>query len=390
MKVAGLFAGIGGLEQGLTEAGHTTSLLCEIWDPARAVLSARMPDVPCVKDVRELLELPDEVELLVGGFPCQDLSQAGLTAGIGGARSGLVAEVFRLLDKRRVPWVVLENVSFMLQLGGGRATSMLVEAFEERGYRWAYRVVNTLSFLPQRRERVLFVATTSDTDPASVLLVDEVEPLLASTNLDAYAHGFYWTEGIRGLGWAADAIPTLKNGSTVGIASPPAILLPSGEVVTPDIRDAERLQGFPADWTKPPDQIGRASPRWSLVGNAVSVPVAKWLGKRLASPSNYQADRDRRLPENGRWPKAARFDGALRYAVAINAFPDLSKRPNLVDFLQYEGKLLSARATRGFLLRTERAKLRFPDGFLDRLRKHLRRMEMLEGPNYAGFSVAAE
>ncbi len=136
MKVAGLFAGIGGLERGLAAAGHETSLLCEIWEPARAVLAARMPDVPCKTDVRDLKSLPKEVELLVGGFPCQDLSQAGLTAGIGGARSGLVGEVFRLLDKRRVPWVVLENVSFMLQLDKGSGMRTLIEAFEERGYRW--------------------------------------------------------------------------------------------------------------------------------------------------------------------------------------------------------------------------------------------------------------
>jgi len=106
-----------------------------------------------LRDVRDLKALPREVELIAGGFPCQDLSQAGQTLGIGGSRSGLVGEIFRLLDRRRVPWVVLENVSFMLQLDKGSGMRTLVEAFEERGYRWAYRVVNSLSFLPQRRER---------------------------------------------------------------------------------------------------------------------------------------------------------------------------------------------------------------------------------------------
>ena len=67
---------------------------------------------------------------------------------------------------------MLENVSFMLQLHGGRAMKLLVEAFEERGYRWAYRVVNSQSFVPQRRERVLFVATKTEIDPASVLLTE--------------------------------------------------------------------------------------------------------------------------------------------------------------------------------------------------------------------------
>ena len=390
MKVAGLFAGIGGLERGLAATGHETSLLCEIWDPARAVLAAQMANVPCERDVRALKMLPNEVELLVGGFPCQDLSQAGLTAGIGGARSGLVGHVFRLLDERRVPWVVLENVSFMLQLDRGRAMRILIEAFEERGYRWAYRVVNSLSFLPQRRERVLFVATTTDLDPASVILGDEANPELAPTDLDARAHGFYWTEGVRGLGWAPDAIPTLKNGSTVGIASPPAILLPSGEVITPDIRDAERFQGFPEDWTKPAEEVGRASLRWSLVGNAVSVPVAEWLGHRLASPASYEAGRDSELPANGRWPKAARFDGDRRRAVSINGYPRWDVRPTLTDFLLHGGKPLSARATRGFLSRTERATLRFAEGFQDRLRIHLQRMEALTPPSDQELAIAAE
>ncbi|WP_339032180.1 DNA (cytosine-5-)-methyltransferase [Bradyrhizobium symbiodeficiens] len=390
MKVAGLFAGIGGLERGLAAAGHEPSLLCEIWEPARAVLAARMPDVPCKRDVRELRSLPRETELLTGGFPCQDLSQAGRTAGIGGARSGLVGEIFRLLDRRRVPWVVLENVSFMLQLDKGSGMRTLVEAFEELGYRWAYRVVNSLSFLPQRRERVLFVATTTEVDPASVVLTDEAEPALASTDLNARAHGFYWTEGVRGLGWAPDSIPTLKNGSTVGIASPPAILLPSGDVITPDVRDAERLQGFPENWTSPAEEVSRTSIRWSLVGNAVTVPVAKWLGSRLARPGVYELGRDCELPLNGRWPKAARFDGRRRHAVHINAYPKWEKRSSLTTFLRYDGKPLSVRATRGFLLRTERAKLRFADGFQDRLREHLARMELHANSSNGNFAVAAE
>lgn len=390
MKVAGLFAGIGGLESGLAKAGHATSLLCEIWEPARVVLAQKLTDVPCARDVRELKALPSEVDLLAGGFPCQDLSQAGRTAGIGGTRSGLVGEVFRLLDNRRIPWVVLENVSFMLQLDKGEAMRFLVEAFEERGYRWAYRVVNSQAFLPQRRERVFFVATTTDIDPASVLLADEAEPQLAATDLDARAHGFYWTEGVRGLGWAPDAIPTLKNGSTIGIASPPAILLPNGRVVTPDIRDAERLQGFPADWTKIAETVGRSSLRWSLVGNAVSVPVAEWLGRRLASPGDYDGGRDGDLPGSGRWPKAARFDGRRRRAVSINPYPEWKPRAPLASFLMHDGKPLSVRATKGFLSRTERATLRFADGFQDRLRGHLRRMERLQDAHVSGFAIAAE
>ena len=183
--------------------------------------------------------------------------------------------------------------------------------------------------------------------------------------------GFYWTEGIRGLGWAEDAIPTLKNGSTIGIPSPPAILLPDGQVVTPDIRDAERLQGFEENWTLSAVEGFRPSVRWSLVGNAVSTPVARWLGEKLSEPGQYDIARDRTLRGSGSWPSAARFDGRVRRAVEISAFPVWNARPALANFLRYPGKPLSIRATKGFLERTERSSLRFVEGFQDRVRAHL-------------------
>src|SRR5215207_343446 len=144
LDVAGLFAGIGGIELGLERAGHKSKLLCEIDPGACSVLGSRFPNVPLARDVREIAALP-RVDLLTGGFPCQDLSQAGRTAGIGGRNSGLVGHVFRLLDeKKRAPrWLMLENVSFMLHLDRGRAMRHLIDELEERGFSWAYRVVDT-------------------------------------------------------------------------------------------------------------------------------------------------------------------------------------------------------------------------------------------------------
>ncbi len=375
MFITALFAGIGGMELGLHQAGHRTITTCEIWEPAVEVLAHRFPLVTNHLDVAAISSLPAKTELLTGGFPCQDLSQAGMTAGIEGRKSGLVGHVFRLLDQRPVPVVVLENVSFMLQLDKGAAMNRLVDAFEERGYRWAYRTINSLAFLPQRRERVFFVASRCDLDPAGVLFADEAKPPECKTTLDTHAHGFYWTEGTRGLGWAPDAVPTLKNGSTVGIPSPPAILLPDGRVIKPDIRDAERLQGFDADWTiSAPERL-----RWSLVGNAVSVPVANWLGKRLKKPGRHDAGRDLEWPSKpGSFPRAARFDGTRRSAVDISSFPVWKKREPLEQFLRYAGTPLSVRATAGFLSRAEASSLRFVPGFLDRIRAHLELMRREE------------
>lgn len=377
MKIAGLFAGIGGLELGLHRAGHETMILSEIWQPASAVLEHRFKGVPNVGDISNLKSLPSDIELMTAGFPCQDLSQAGKTAGIKGKKSGLVTHVFRLIDRSRPKWVLLENVSFMLRLDGGSAMTRLVSEFERRGYRWAYRVVNSLSFLPHRRARVFFLASIEG-DPADVLLVDDAKPTNQPFSIQSHAHGFYWTEGTRGLGWGPDCVPTLKNGSTVGIPSPPAILMTNGEIVTPDIRDAERLQGLPADWTKPAEKVARASFRWSLIGNAVSKPVAAWIGQRLEVPGTYDPARDSGIVVRGNWPKAARSDGKLVREVVISEYPKWAKRQGLQDFLRYEPNLLSARATAGFLSRIEKSSLRFVPGFKERVRAHLDHVRALD------------
>lgn len=377
MKIAGLFAGTGSLEAGLHEAGHETVVFSELWEPASIVLARRFCGVPNAGDIANLKSLPTEIDLVTAGFPCQDLSQAGKTAGIRGKKSGLVTHVFRLIDHSRPNWVLLENVSFMLRLDGGSAMSRLATEFEDRGYRWAYRVINSLGFVPHRRERVFFLASLV-ADPADVLLVDEVCPVRPSTSLDTHAHGFYWTEGTRGLGWGQDCIPTLKNGSTIGIPAPPAILLTNGVIVTPDIRDAERFQGLPPDWTKPAEAVARPSVRWSLAGNAVTRPVTSWIGSRLMAPSEYEKSRDGRVLNRGDWPRAARFDGAHRREVHISAFPKWRKRKPLQNFLRYPSNLLSARATAGFLSRIEKSSLRFVPGFKERVRSHLDHVRRLD------------
>ncbi len=378
LRVAGLFAGIGGIERGLDMAGHSTSLFCENDPSAQAVLAAKFgSDIPLHSDVKGLKEIPRDIDLVTAGFPCQDLSQAGLTAGINGARSGLIDEVFRLLrGKHEVPWILLENVPFMLQLSKGAPLEHIVTALEKLGYDWAYRVVDTRSTgLPQRRQRV-FLLASKEGDPRDVILSEDAGAP-QDPDRDSWRNtscGFYWTEGLRGLGWAYNAIPTLKAGSSVGIPSPPAIILKSGEIVTPDIVDAERFQGFPVDWTKPAVRVSRASYRWRLVGNAVSVPVAKWIGSRLMNPGRYDAEGDVELHRSGSWPMAAWSIGGRRYVAEVSAFPVAYKRKDLETFFVRDTKLLSEKATAGFLGRIKRAKLRFPPGFEELIEAHLERI----------------
>jgi DNA (cytosine-5)-methyltransferase 1 len=378
LRVAGLFAGVGGIELGLHQAGHTPVLMCEIDPGAQRVLEQQFPGVRVAKDIRDLRALPS-VDLLTAGFPCQDLSQAGQTAGIRGKQSGLVEHIFRLLGSRKngPRWLLIENVSFMLQLDRGKAMRYLVDELEARGFTWAYRVVDTRAFgLPQRRQRVILLASRTE-DPRHVLLADDAGEEERPFFPDLLC-GFYWTEGNRGLGWAVDAVPTLKGGSTIGIPSPPAIWDPfEGTITTPEIRDAERLQGFDPDWTLPALE-GRGvkrGHRWKLVGNAVSVPVARWIGERLTRPGKFKAPAGRLLPRGVTWPRAAWGHGGNVFPADVSMWPVCWTRPHLSDFLSFPRVPLSARAAGGFLGRARSSTLTFEPGFLDAVAGHVERMQ---------------
>lgn len=375
LTCVGLFAGIGGIELGLSRAGYRTKMICEIDPGAREVLERRF-DMDVEPDVRKLRAFP-KVDLIAAGFPCQDLSQAGRTAGIVGKQSRLIGEVFKRLRSRAngPRWLLLENVPFMLQLQRGKAMRYLVDELEALGFIWAYRVVNARAFgIPQRRQRVLLLASRSE-DPRPALFgcdAGEDSPAFSRSRLC----GFYWTEGLRGLGWAIDAVPTLKGGSTIGIPSPPAIWdALDGSITTPDIRDAERLQGFEENWTAPAAEASgvRHTHRWKLVGNAVSVPVAEWIGRRLVDPGG-EAPAGIPLKRGLAWPRAAWGHKEKVYAVDISTFPVREQAPTLREFLRFPRAPLSQRAANGFLSRALLSGLKFEDGFLEDVRRHVERM----------------
>ncbi|MGW1087753.1 DNA cytosine methyltransferase [Streptomyces sp. NPDC002596] len=376
LRVAGLFAGIGGLELGFQALGARTELLCEFWGPAQTVLREKFPGVPMHEDVRTLTGLPD-VDVVTAGFPCTDLSQAGRQAGIEGENSGLIKHLFDLLSDSSPRWVVIENVRNMLALDKGKAMAFLVSELERLGYRWAYRVVDSrFTGIPQRRQRVLMVASKDD-DPADALLsLDAGEP--EPTRYSADAFGFYWTEGNTGIGWAEDAIPTLKGGSSMGISSAPAIWIPHQEVgnaiITPHISDGEALQGFERGWTGAVN--GRVGHRWKLVGNAVTVGVSKWLAEQLVAPQTYDRSSDIDCAGAARWPLAAWGYQGKRWASNVSMWPIHQSHSHLLDVVDVtQAHPLSLRATKGFRTRLEASRLRYSPDFMDALRLHEKHME---------------
>ncbi|MGW4902824.1 DNA cytosine methyltransferase [Streptomyces albidoflavus] len=377
-SVAGLFAGIGGLELGLHRAGFKTELLCEWAPPAKAVLLDQFPGVEFHDDVQDLPALPD-VDVVTAGFPCTDLSQAGRTAGIHGEQSGLVKHLFKLLADCSPKWVVIENVRNMLSLDRGQAMEYLVAEFERLGYRWAYRLVDSrFTGVPQRRQRVIVVASQTE-DPRTILFSDDTKEIPDSEYADN-AFGFYWTEGNTGLGWAKDALPTLKGGSGLGIPSPPALWIrdaPIGRsIVTPSITDAEALQGFPREWTAAARQEkGRQGHRWKLVGNAVTVGVAEWVGRRLQNPGHYDETGQVMLPAGMRWPTAAWGERGERWEVPYGLWPERHSYQHLLDLTERDSlQPLSLRATAGFYGRLQKSRLRFNKDFGAALAHHIAHM----------------
>jgi len=155
LRVCSLFSGIGGLDLGLERAGMKVVSQCEIDPYCRRVLAKHWPDVLCHDDVttREFVE--GEADVVCGGFPCQDVSNAGKRAGLSAPRSGLYRELVRAIRMVRPKYAVLENVAALL--GGGLDT--VLGDLAEVGYGAAWDCLPA-SYVgaPHIRDRVFIVA----------------------------------------------------------------------------------------------------------------------------------------------------------------------------------------------------------------------------------------
>lgn len=370
-----LFSGIAGVELGLQKSGAADLVaFCESWASAQDVLRARFPGTAIDEDVTALEDLRG-AELVTAGFPCTDISQAGRTLGLDGLQSVLVLKVLDLVKTQRSDWLLLENVPNMLHLSRGRTMARIVEELESAGYSWAYRTVDSrFTGLAQRRRRVIILASLVQ-DPGAVLLAEDSGPLAEPRAPKAF--GFSWTEGNRGVGWAVGAVPTLKGGSTVRVASPPAVWLPfaktGNQIVRPSIEAVEVLQGFEACWTEAaPDRD-----RWKLVGNAVSTRVAAWVGERLVARDQDQDEiwTEDLLDDKAPWPSAARGGNGKRWRALVSEFPRKARgvdRQDLGRLLEDYGSVpLSYRATKGFRDRLFRSSLNYLPEFGQALDDHV-------------------
>lgn len=216
MKIGSLFTGVGGFDLGFERAGHEVVWQVEFDKRAQSVLRRHWPQVELYSDVREVggrgfrsghgrregrverdekHDTPDgnlrrssdcenegatsnnilsPVDLICGGFPCQDLSLAGHRKGLAGDRSGLWTEFHRIIGELAPTWVLIENVLGLLSSNDGADMRVVLRGLEELGYGWNYRVLDSQYFgVPQRRRRVFIVGNIGGYCPPEILLEPE-------------------------------------------------------------------------------------------------------------------------------------------------------------------------------------------------------------------------
>ena len=292
-------------------------------------------------------ELPDGIEFVCGGPPCQSFSVAGLRKGLDDPRGNLSLEYLAFVERASPRWLLLENVPGILSSNGGRDFGAILGALAELGYGFAYCVLDAQNFgVPQRRRRVFIVGHSGGCwqRPASVLFNSEslqgnpekgrkarkantraVRGGVEGENTITEPMTAKWAKGLGGP--SGDECQNLTLGRShwddpPGGAHPPLVQSHSTqdarikETSTPSLhakagtgggnlplvsnqqqvrrltpRECERLQGFPDDYTmipyrgKPADKCPDG-PRYKALGNSWAVPVVRWIGQRIMEVDN--------------------------------------------------------------------------------------------------------
>jgi len=289
MRFVSLFAGVGGFDLGFDRAGMECVGQVEVDVRRSEILAEHWPDVLRYGDIQNVdgREFGD-VDVVCGGFPCQDLSRAGRGAGLAGGQSGLWWEFARVIEGARPEWVVVENVSTLLSSNGGRDMGAVIGSLGEMGYGFCWRVFDSQWFgVAQRRKRVFIVGRAGGgSGPGEVLL--EPEGLQRDFVPSGEAQTGSAGSSTRSPGPSGEPVsvhtdqnpvtavglsPALTRQETASVA-----VLVDGRFRKLTPLEYERLQGFPDGWTA---SLSRRQ-RYMALGDAATVPVVEWIGCRLA------------------------------------------------------------------------------------------------------------
>lgn len=306
MNYVGLFEGISGFGLAFKRAGANILAVCEIDKTCQSVLRRHHPEAEIHSDVKAITRetfAGRTIDVLAGGFPCQDLSVAGQRKGLAGERSGLWFEFIRIIGDHKPRWVVIENVpgllsgcgcfscqaigkfiavharirrrkggqtcavcvagKRMLESHSGRNLAVVLQGLAECGYGWAYRILDSqYDGVAQRRARVFIVASLGTADCAEILFERESGQWDSSPRREA-GQGVAGTLSARtsaggGLGTDFDCAGGLQPFGLIGngeYADRPATLRAKGgdcgggseHLITPTLRsNGDAHSGFTA------------------------------------------------------------------------------------------------------------------------------------------------
>ena len=288
LRVASFFSGIGGFDLVFEQVGCPIVFQCEIDSFCQKILKKHWPDVKLVPDIEEVSvsDIPD-AEIWCAGFPCQDVSLAnqGKRKGIEGKRSGLFNKFAELVRSEKPRWLVIENVPGLLNSGGGKDFSHVVQTLDDIGYFVAWRVLDAKYFgTPQRRRRVYIVASYRDDSASRVLFEYDASSKMAEQGRrqDVRASNFsresfqetdLYSIQHATIGRKASAGPQAKGYRN------------DGETYTLDSRGSADVVCAPDDGFGVRNSSGVSkeldSSRVKAIGNAVCIHVGKWIASRL-------------------------------------------------------------------------------------------------------------
>ena len=220
MRVISIFTGVGGFDLGAIGAGLEVIGQVEIDKHCQTVLRHHFPDMPLHDDISTAIEwakendLDGRVDIVAGGFPCQDVSVAGKRAGIAGSRSGLFWEALRFTKEIGAHTIILENVPGLLSSNQGRDFAVILTALADSGYSHIeWRVLDSQFFgVPQRRRRVFIIATTRNRGGRPILVEREGmrrHPETSKSKREDTARGAVQSFGHTGFARYTDGVATL-------------------------------------------------------------------------------------------------------------------------------------------------------------------------------------
>ena len=264
--VGSMFAGIGGFDIGFEAAGFQTAWQVEIDPTCRAVLQDRFPHARQHEDVRTCLPALTPVDVIVGGFPCQDVSSMGKQRGLAGARTGLFFDAMHIVSTLKPRFLVLENVPGLLFSNDGRDFEAVIETLAQCGYVGFWRVLDSRYFgVPTKRRRVFMVAGLGELPPLDFM--GDAGPMARLSGQ---------TE--PGSAWA-DAQPTLlagfSDGTSIDISGGNIVAVADARHQMVERARASEHHGF----RRGLDAANACEAR--AAGNAVCPPVAQWIAKKL-------------------------------------------------------------------------------------------------------------